>query len=475
MKQFGLTSGVIAFAAALLLIFRVTPVPVAAVALQQASLSAGAPGLLHYQGFLSDGAGNAYSGEADFTFAVYAASSGGSALWQEIQSNVAVGEGFFNVLLGSVTPLTAEIFDGTERYLEVTVDLGAGSTTLPRQRLAAVPYAFQAAAVPWDGISGVPADFADGVDDSGAAYENVITVAQSGADYSSVAAALNSIGDASETNRYLVWVAPGVYSETDLASVQAYVHLKGSGANTTVISSARTNTVQNDSAATVRLYDNGRISALTIRNTGSGTFGIGIWSAEATRGAVIKDAVIEAVGSGGTGHFAIYLSDSEPTISDSVLRAGGAVGGSAAVNTALGSVNNAGGFPQPLIERSILIGGNNDPNGKTCAGNSGTGYGIQYTNSAPEVSESYVCGDYRSIFGGVAGITRVIHSQLAVSSSNGAFLLETTGSVAITIANSGVFYNGNKHSGTGNITCANSYGANYAVVSDGNNVATACN
>ena len=49
-----------------------------------------------------------------------------------------------------------------------SADTGSGLTTFPRQRLASAPYALQAeyaATSPWDGLTGVPAGFADGVDD----------------------------------------------------------------------------------------------------------------------------------------------------------------------------------------------------------------------------------------------------------------------------------------------------------------------
>jgi hypothetical protein len=66
-------------------------------------------------------------------------SSGGSALYSETQS-VAVGNGVFNVLIGSVTPIPLDLFDsGTERFLEVTVN---GTVLTPRRKFGSVPYAF---------------------------------------------------------------------------------------------------------------------------------------------------------------------------------------------------------------------------------------------------------------------------------------------------------------------------------------------
>lgn len=437
----------------------------------QAATQAGAPGIVSYQGFLQDGADQPFDGTATLTFAIYATPAGGSALWQETQNNVTVTNGFFSVLLGSVTPFTTTAFSEPERYLQVTVDLGAGATTLPRQRFAAVPYALhaqEAASVPWSGITDVPNNL-------GGSYEHVIVVAKSGGDFTSVAAALASISNPSETNRYLVWVAPGVYTETELSQVRAYVHLRGAGPNTTVVTSARTGGTPGSAAATAQLDANGQISDLTIRNTGSGTFGIGIWSFDAPRTTMIDAAVVEAIGAGGAGHYAVYLNDSEPTIRASRLRASGATGFGTGVNAALGIVNSSGGFPQPLIENSTLLGGSPTLDETSCAGNSGTGFGIQYTNAAPTVRESFVCGDHRAIFGGVNGIARVEHAKLWVSSTGSAFMIETTGAATVTIANSGVFYVGNKHTGTGNMTCVHSYLANYTAADDGTNVATACN
>lgn len=476
LRQLSLIGAALGLLAALLV--QSGAAPARATVAGQAALAAGAPGLVSYQGYLEQSEGQPFTGAATLTFRIFEAAAGGSPVWQETQSGVAVSAGFFGVLLGALSPLDADDFAAPERYLEVVVDLGGGPTTLPRQRLAAAPYAFQAqaaASAPWSGLSGVPAGFADGVDDVGGDYAGVITVAASGGDFTSVAAALASIASPSADSRYLVRVMPGTYNESELVHVRPYVHLKGAGPNATVIASARTAASPGEAAATARLDDNGRISDLTVRNTGAGTFGIGVWSADATRAAAIDGAVVEAIGSGGTGHYAVYLSDAEPSIRGSALRASGATGFGTGVNAAIGLINVAGGFPQPLIEGSTLLGGNVDPHGKTCAGNTGTGFGLQYVNGAAEIVDSLVCGDHRAIFGGTNGITRVEGSKLLVSGTAGAFVVETTAAAAITIANSGVFYVANKHTGTGGLTCVGAYKANYTAATDGATPATACN
>ena len=67
----------------------------------------GAPQLLNYQGRLTDAGGNPRNG----TFAMSFAILGGLSAWSENQT-VAVSNGFFSVLLGSVTPFPADLFVG---------------------------------------------------------------------------------------------------------------------------------------------------------------------------------------------------------------------------------------------------------------------------------------------------------------------------------------------------------------------------
>jgi hypothetical protein len=422
-----------------------------------------APALISFQGFLSDGNGNPVAdGSYAMDFAIYDAASGSALIWGESQSSVAVSGGFFAVMLGSGSctsgcPLGSETFAASNRYLQVSADVGNGPTTFPRQQFGAVPYALQAAA------------------GGGAAYENVITVATGGGDFTSVAAALDSISDNSASNRYLVRVMPGVYTETELVTVKSYVHVQGAGANATVITSVRSSGSPGNAAATVELLDNGRLSDITIRNTGTGTFGIALYSTQSTRAAVVDNVVAEAIGAGGTGHYAAYWNDAEATIRNSTLIASGATGFGTGVNAGLGIVNISGGFPQPLISNSRLLGGNGNADGLTCAGNSGTGFAIQGVNAAPQVFDSYLCGDRRGIFLGTNGQTRLHNSQLWVSSTGGSFMVETTAAATVVIANSGVFYVGNKHTGTGGFVCVNSYTANYTPASDGTTSATACN
>lgn len=457
----------------------------AATAVAAPTSSVIAPALINYQGFLSDSNSDPIAdGSYPMQFSLYNSSSGGTAVWAETHTSVTVGNGFFSILLGGGActagcPLDANTFNSATRYLQTEVDLGSGFVTFPRQQLTAVPYAMQATVAdtaPWSGLTGMPAGFADGIDDVGAAYEHVITVATAGGDYTSVAAALASITDSSSTNRYLVQVMPGVYTETNLVEVKAYVHLRGSGPNATVVTSSRTGGTPANSAATVDLLDNGRLSDITIRNTGTGTFGIALYSAQTTRAAVVDNVVAEAIGTSGTGHYAAYWNDAEATIRNSTLFAGGATGFGTGVNAAFGSVNIGGGFPQALIENSILMGGSAS-NLENCNDNSGTGFGMQLSNSTPMVRYSYICGGHRGIALYANGNPQIQNSSIKVSSSGSAFLFEISASGSISVGNSGISYVGNKFTGAGTgLRCVHNYNlGSWAVLSNGTTNATACN
>jgi len=122
---------------------------VLASALLASLLGAGVPPLFNYQGELRDAQGSPLpDGIYDFRFRVYDDAVGSDALpcgevgatclWEEIRS-VSLQDGVYSVLLGSVTPIGPQVFDGAERFLGMRV--GQDSEMTPRQRIASVPYA----------------------------------------------------------------------------------------------------------------------------------------------------------------------------------------------------------------------------------------------------------------------------------------------------------------------------------------------
>ncbi len=97
------------------------------------------PQLINYQGKLTDSDGDPLTGTYDMAFAIYNVASGGSALWSESQADVVVTEGIFNVILGSVTPITG-LPEGPDCYLGIAVE--TDPEIAPRTRLVSVPYAY---------------------------------------------------------------------------------------------------------------------------------------------------------------------------------------------------------------------------------------------------------------------------------------------------------------------------------------------
>ncbi len=285
-----------------------------------------APTVMSYQGQLSDSSGNPISGTVSLQFKLYDAASGGTMLWSETHNNVQVDGGSFSVILGESTPLTSSLFNGATRYLEIGVDTANGSnyTTMPRQRLASVPYALQANSVPWSGLTGVPSGFADGVDDSGVNYAKVIVVAESGGDFTSIMDAMNSISPTSN-NRYLIWVAPGLYQEQ--VTVKPYVHLQGAGMHATRISSTASGNQNLPSSATVILPANAQLSDMTVLNESSTDDGVAIFVDAGNSATQVRNVYAQTVKSSGDRHVGLYLKTGAPVLIDVKAEvSGGSVG-----------------------------------------------------------------------------------------------------------------------------------------------------
>jgi hypothetical protein len=94
-----------------------------------------------YAGTLADPAGQPVAdGVYDFSFALYAAETGGEPLWSEVQEGVAVRSGQFATDLGRVTPIPASATSDSRAWLAVSVrgPREAAFTALtPRQRVSA--------------------------------------------------------------------------------------------------------------------------------------------------------------------------------------------------------------------------------------------------------------------------------------------------------------------------------------------------
>ncbi len=108
---------------------------------------------------------------------------------------------------------------------------------------------------------------------AGDAYAQVVVVAKSGGHFASIQTALDSILDAASAKRYLVWVAPGEYSEA--VTMKAFVDLAGAGRAVTTITSA----IDGLTSGTVRCADDSELRDLTVINSGGGTDAVAIYCA----------------------------------------------------------------------------------------------------------------------------------------------------------------------------------------------------
>ena len=318
-----------------------------------------------YQGRLTmDGA--PVDGSYDFRFRIFDAPTGGNQVGSTVAvGDVAVNDGLFTVQLD----FGAGAFDGQARWLEVGVRDGASdgayNALAGRQPLTAAPYAVhatEAGTVAWSGLSDVPAGFADGVDDvgltaitwtdvqnrppglddgdddttyaagaglalagatfsaEGSPYGNVLVVAHSGGDFSSVQAALDSIGDASADNPYLIYIAPGVYTET--VTLRSYVTLEGSGQGTTIIRAlgGSQSPADGNGSATLLGADYATVRHLTVESQGTDqNYAVALHNNAASP--ALSDVAVRA--SNGNGNYGIYNSSASPALSDVTVTASG--------------------------------------------------------------------------------------------------------------------------------------------------------
>lgn len=130
--------------------FRVTSIFLIAISLLASAGFAAVPQKISYQGRLLSSSGTPVTnGSYSVTFRIYSLLSGGSALWEETQS-VATVDGFFKVNLGDVTTLSLSVFDGSDRWLGITVNPGSEMT--PRHQFMSTPYALHSG--DWNGLNG---------------------------------------------------------------------------------------------------------------------------------------------------------------------------------------------------------------------------------------------------------------------------------------------------------------------------------
>jgi hypothetical protein len=296
-----------------------------------------------YQGRLKDGP-NPANGQYDFTFKLFDSISGGTQVGPTLNlNNRTVSEGLVTTNLD----FGVGRFQGQERYLEVAVRPtgGGGFTTLvPRQLIAPAPNSLFS------------------LDTQ--SYDNVVVVAKSGGDYTNISTALIIITDASPTNRYLVKVGPGIY--TDTITMKQYVDIEGSGEGTTRITSGGGATPLNGS--TVQGADNAGLRNLTVENTGGDDYAAAIHNNDDSPS--LQHVTLNV--SGGTAdNYGVYNNNSSPSLKEVTVAVSGAFG------TKRYGVFNADNSSPSMDGVTITVAG---------LPSSGWAYGVYNSGSSPSMT-----------------------------------------------------------------------------------------
>jgi hypothetical protein len=302
-----------------------------------------------YQGQLKKGA-QAVTGDCDMAFRLYDAEVGGSQLGSAITTTVPITNGLFTMPLNSGGEFGSTAFTGDARWLGIQVRCTgeAGFTDLGRQPITAAPYALHSVSTgalqghpvtttaptpsqvfKWDGSAWTPAaddntlyTAGDGLELVGAQfeakgtpYQNVVIVAKSGGDFTSIQAALNSITGTAD-NRYLVWVAPGIYTET--VTMKPYIDIEGAGELLTTISYSGSASLN---SATLLGANDAELRFLSVQSTSEIIYAVAIrnW------GVSPRLTHVTASASGGTHNYGVYNSSGSPRMTYVTAQAEGGV------------------------------------------------------------------------------------------------------------------------------------------------------
>ena len=191
-------------------------------------------------------------------------------------------------------------------------------------------------------------------------YARTLIVAASGGDFTSVQAAVNSITDASATNPYLIWIAPGVYAET--VTLKPYVHLQGAGRDVTVLQGSITDDDGSPTdKATLILDSNTSVRDLTVNNSGSsGQTRVGILVPVGRSSVLIADVTVSTGGTARSSH-ALWVAGRATLENVTATTSGGTV-----INTAL-MLKAQSAYP-PFPAEATLYGGTYTASGTNAMG-----------------------------------------------------------------------------------------------------------
>jgi hypothetical protein len=239
-------------------------------------------------------------------------------------------------------------------------------------------------------VANLNADKLDGKDstDFQGTYAQVVVVAKSGGNFTSVQAALGSITDASAGKHYLVWVGPGTYNER--VQMEPFVDIGGAGELATRITASGGGGFGAGSSVVSGASD-AELRHLTVENTGGNTDAIAIFKPSASP----PLSNVTAIASEGTdANQGVVNSGSSPTMMDVTATAS-----EADYNV---GVNNSGSSPTMTDVTATADGGS-------------FARGIENSTSSPKMTNASV-----TISGGSTentGMYNYLHSSPTIRES----------------------------------------------------------
>jgi len=260
----------------------------------------------------------------------------------------------------------------------------------------------------------------------GTPFGEVIVVAKSGGDFTSIQSALDSITDATATKPYLVYVAPGRYSEK--VTMKAYVTIEGAGQGATIFH--WTGGSSPSASATLTGADYAVMRDFNVESDGTGqNYGVAIYNSSASptmtnvtatasngndanygvyngNSSPTMENVTVTVPGGGTGNYGVYNYSSSPTMDNVTTTASGGT-------YSYGVVNFLSSSPTMNNVTAKATGASTSSNGvynynsssptmtnvtATASGGSGENYGVYNYSSSPRIRNSILTGTTGSVY-----------------------------------------------------------------------------
>jgi len=120
------------------------------IVLMSKGIFAGVPTIINYQGRLTDTDGIPVDTAVSMTFSIYDDSLGTNDVWTEFHKTVNVSSGLFNIILGSINPISG-VFSSPDRYLGIKV--GSDQEITPLTRITSVAYSHKSFSADTSGFS----------------------------------------------------------------------------------------------------------------------------------------------------------------------------------------------------------------------------------------------------------------------------------------------------------------------------------